>query len=163
MLALLGLRGSRKLKHRALSLYMGNGMRATVKAIKSFDLVLRSGLIIVLSCGCLYLLSKGSGERSGITLEVPDELVHKSSNEGAGVNLEVPDESKSSSSSSSFDYEVAVEDILSDDDEVTKKVDEVTEKADEVTKKAEKADDVKKSDVEKITDEQMGKEQLAKQ
>ncbi|GJU69632.1 hypothetical protein Tco_1255891 [Tanacetum coccineum] len=43
-----GLRGSRKLKHRALSLYMGNGMRATVKAIKSFDLVLRSGLIIVL-------------------------------------------------------------------------------------------------------------------
>ncbi|GJX94830.1 hypothetical protein Tco_0349416, partial [Tanacetum coccineum] len=43
-----GLRGSRKLKHGALSLYMGKGMRATVKAIKSFDLVLPSGLIIVL-------------------------------------------------------------------------------------------------------------------
>ncbi|GJY48122.1 hypothetical protein Tco_0438078 [Tanacetum coccineum] len=109
--------------------------------------------------------SKGSGERSGITLEVPDELVHKSSNEGAGVNPEVPDKSKSSSSSSSSDSEAAVEDILSNDDEVTKKVNEVTEKddevtkkaekADEVTKKAEKADEVKKADVEKITDEQM--------
>ncbi|GKB77793.1 zinc finger, CCHC-type containing protein [Tanacetum coccineum] len=43
-----GLRESRKLKHGALSLYMGNGMRATVKAIGSFDLILPSGLIIVL-------------------------------------------------------------------------------------------------------------------
>ncbi|GJX00823.1 hypothetical protein Tco_0184736 [Tanacetum coccineum] len=43
-----GLRGSRKLKHGALSLYMGNGMRACVEAIKSFDLILPSGLIIVL-------------------------------------------------------------------------------------------------------------------
>ncbi|GKB46486.1 retrotransposon protein, putative, ty1-copia subclass [Tanacetum coccineum] len=33
-----GLRESRKLKHKALSLYMGNGMRAAVKAIRSFDL-----------------------------------------------------------------------------------------------------------------------------
>ncbi|GKB15642.1 zinc finger, CCHC-type containing protein [Tanacetum coccineum] len=41
-----GLRGSRKLKHGALSL--GNGMRAVVEAIGSFDLVLSSGLIIVL-------------------------------------------------------------------------------------------------------------------
>ncbi|GKC26807.1 hypothetical protein Tco_1034101, partial [Tanacetum coccineum] len=29
-----GLKGSRKLKHGALSLYMGNGMRAAVEAIK---------------------------------------------------------------------------------------------------------------------------------
>ncbi|GJV53569.1 zinc finger, CCHC-type containing protein [Tanacetum coccineum] len=36
------LRGSRKLKHRALSLYMGNGMHAVVKAIGSLDLVLPS-------------------------------------------------------------------------------------------------------------------------
>ncbi|GJZ11822.1 retrotransposon protein, putative, ty1-copia subclass [Tanacetum coccineum] len=43
-----GLRGSRKLKHGALSLYMGNGMRAVIEAIGSFDLVLPSGLIIVL-------------------------------------------------------------------------------------------------------------------
>ncbi|GJQ90918.1 retrotransposon protein, putative, ty1-copia subclass [Tanacetum coccineum] len=44
-----GLRESRKLKHRALSLYMGNGMRATVEAIRSFGLILPSGLIIVLN------------------------------------------------------------------------------------------------------------------
>ncbi|GJT32919.1 retrotransposon protein, putative, ty1-copia subclass [Tanacetum coccineum] len=43
-----GLRESRKLKHGALSLYMGNGMRAAVEAIRSFDLILPSGLIIVL-------------------------------------------------------------------------------------------------------------------
>ncbi|GJT33623.1 putative reverse transcriptase domain-containing protein [Tanacetum coccineum] len=35
-----GLRGSRKLKHGALILYVGNGMSATVEAIGSFDLVL---------------------------------------------------------------------------------------------------------------------------
>nr|GEW84799.1 hypothetical protein [Tanacetum cinerariifolium] len=35
-----GLRESRTLKHGALSLYMGNGMRAAVKAIGSFDLIL---------------------------------------------------------------------------------------------------------------------------
>nr|GEX77101.1 putative ribonuclease H-like domain-containing protein [Tanacetum cinerariifolium] len=43
-----GLRESRKLKHEALSLYMGNGMHAAVEAIESFDLILPSGLIIVL-------------------------------------------------------------------------------------------------------------------
>ncbi|GJT92244.1 hypothetical protein Tco_1081089 [Tanacetum coccineum] len=37
---LLGLRESRKLKHGALSLYVGNGMRADVEAIGSFDLIL---------------------------------------------------------------------------------------------------------------------------
>ncbi|GJT54974.1 retrotransposon protein, putative, ty1-copia subclass [Tanacetum coccineum] len=42
-----GLIGSRKLKHGALILYMGNGMRAVNEAIGSFDLVLSSGLIIV--------------------------------------------------------------------------------------------------------------------
>ncbi|GKB82591.1 retrotransposon protein, putative, ty1-copia subclass [Tanacetum coccineum] len=35
-----GLRESRKLKHGALSLYVGNGMRAAVEAIGSFDLIL---------------------------------------------------------------------------------------------------------------------------
>ncbi|GJZ94598.1 hypothetical protein Tco_0666801 [Tanacetum coccineum] len=37
-----GLRGSRKFKHGALILYMGNRMRAVVEAIGSFDLVLPS-------------------------------------------------------------------------------------------------------------------------
>ncbi|GJZ34828.1 retrotransposon protein, putative, ty1-copia subclass [Tanacetum coccineum] len=37
---------SRKLKHGALSLYMGNGMRAAVEGIGSFDLILPRGLII---------------------------------------------------------------------------------------------------------------------
>nr|GEW29259.1 hypothetical protein [Tanacetum cinerariifolium] len=46
--ASIGLRGSIKLKHGALSLYVGNGMRVAVEAIRSFDLVLPSGLIIVL-------------------------------------------------------------------------------------------------------------------
>ncbi|GKD46832.1 hypothetical protein Tco_1271477 [Tanacetum coccineum] len=47
-LVLQGLRGTMMLKHGALSLYMGNGMRATVEAIRSFDLILPSGLIVVL-------------------------------------------------------------------------------------------------------------------
>ncbi|GKB19079.1 hypothetical protein Tco_0853002 [Tanacetum coccineum] len=47
-LVLQGLRGSGKLKHGALSLYVGNGMREAVEAIGSSDLVLPSGLIIVL-------------------------------------------------------------------------------------------------------------------
>ncbi|GKG25559.1 hypothetical protein Tco_0398705, partial [Tanacetum coccineum] len=41
-----GIRGSKKGKHGALSLYVGNGMRAAVEDIGSFDLVLPSGLII---------------------------------------------------------------------------------------------------------------------
>ncbi|GKB37839.1 retrotransposon protein, putative, ty1-copia subclass [Tanacetum coccineum] len=43
-----GLKESRKLKHGALSLYIGNGMRTAVEAIRSFDLILPSGLIVVL-------------------------------------------------------------------------------------------------------------------
>ncbi|GKC00011.1 hypothetical protein Tco_0986147, partial [Tanacetum coccineum] len=39
-LVLQGLRGSKKLKHGALSLYMDNEMRAVVEAVRSFDLVL---------------------------------------------------------------------------------------------------------------------------
>ncbi|GKF40630.1 hypothetical protein Tco_0123972, partial [Tanacetum coccineum] len=47
-LVLQGLRESMKLKHGALSLYVGNGIRAAIEAIRSFNLVLPSGLIIVL-------------------------------------------------------------------------------------------------------------------
>nr|GEZ05570.1 zinc finger, CCHC-type [Tanacetum cinerariifolium] len=43
-----GLRERRKLKLGALSLYMGNGMCAVVEAIGCFDLILPSGLVIVL-------------------------------------------------------------------------------------------------------------------
>ncbi|GJR17947.1 putative ribonuclease H-like domain-containing protein [Tanacetum coccineum] len=43
-----GLRESKKLKHGALSLYIGNGMRAAIGTIGSFNLILSSGLIIVL-------------------------------------------------------------------------------------------------------------------
>ncbi|GJV01998.1 zinc finger, CCHC-type containing protein [Tanacetum coccineum] len=46
--ASIGLKGSRKLKHGALSLYMGNGMRAAIEAIGNFDLILPNGLIIIL-------------------------------------------------------------------------------------------------------------------
>ncbi|GKF00253.1 zinc finger, CCHC-type containing protein, partial [Tanacetum coccineum] len=42
-----GLRGSRKLKPEALSLYMGDGHRATVEAIREFHLCLPSGLVLI--------------------------------------------------------------------------------------------------------------------
>ncbi|GJY50319.1 hypothetical protein Tco_0441166 [Tanacetum coccineum] len=88
--------------------------------------------------------SKGSGEGSGITPAVLGDLVHKSSNEGAGVIPEVPYESNSSSSSSSSDSEVAVEDISSDEDEVTKK-----------------ANNAKTADAEKDIEDQVAIEQVA--
>ncbi|GJY09080.1 retrotransposon protein, putative, ty1-copia subclass [Tanacetum coccineum] len=44
-----GLRGSRKLKPGALSLYVGNGQRVAIKAIGSYHLCLPSGLVIVLN------------------------------------------------------------------------------------------------------------------
>nr|GEX93922.1 hypothetical protein [Tanacetum cinerariifolium] len=45
----MGLRESRKLKSRALSLYVGNGQRETIEAIDIFYLCLTSGLEIVLN------------------------------------------------------------------------------------------------------------------
>ncbi|GKA76062.1 hypothetical protein Tco_0782440 [Tanacetum coccineum] len=44
---LAGLRESMKLKHGALSLYVGNGMRAAVEAIGSFDLFLHNVMKLV--------------------------------------------------------------------------------------------------------------------
>ncbi|GJZ52262.1 retrotransposon protein, putative, ty1-copia subclass [Tanacetum coccineum] len=52
-----GLRGAKKLKRGSLYLYVGNGVRAEVEAIGSFDLVLPNGLIIVLD-NCHYAPSK---------------------------------------------------------------------------------------------------------
>ncbi|GJT98687.1 retrotransposon protein, putative, ty1-copia subclass [Tanacetum coccineum] len=51
-----GLRGSRKLKPGALSLYVGNGQSVAVEAIGSFHLCLPSGLVIVLN-NCHYVPS----------------------------------------------------------------------------------------------------------
>ncbi|GJS17911.1 zinc finger, CCHC-type containing protein [Tanacetum coccineum] len=48
-----GLRGSRKLKPGALSLYVGDGHRAAVEAIGSYYLCLPSGLVLVLH-NCHY-------------------------------------------------------------------------------------------------------------
>ena len=48
-----GLRGAKKLKRGSLYLYVGNGVRAEVEAIRSFELVLPHGLIIVLD-NCHY-------------------------------------------------------------------------------------------------------------
>ncbi|GJT27476.1 retrotransposon protein, putative, ty1-copia subclass [Tanacetum coccineum] len=47
------LRGERKLKKGALYLYVGNGIRAQVEAIGSYDLVLPNGLVIFLD-NCHY-------------------------------------------------------------------------------------------------------------
>nr|GEZ76066.1 hypothetical protein [Tanacetum cinerariifolium] len=52
-LALQGLRGSRKLKPGALSLYVGDGQRAVVEAIGEFHLCLHSGLVLILH-NCHY-------------------------------------------------------------------------------------------------------------
>nr|GEW59905.1 hypothetical protein [Tanacetum cinerariifolium] len=49
----IGLRGSKKLKPCALSLYMGDGHRAAVEAIGTYHLDLPSGLVIVLN-NCHY-------------------------------------------------------------------------------------------------------------
>ncbi|GKC48916.1 retrotransposon protein, putative, ty1-copia subclass [Tanacetum coccineum] len=48
-----GLRGSRKLKPGALSLYVGNGQHTAVEAIRSYHLCLLGGLVIVLN-NCHY-------------------------------------------------------------------------------------------------------------
>ncbi|GJW51788.1 hypothetical protein Tco_0093139 [Tanacetum coccineum] len=48
-----GFREARKLKQGALYLYMGNGVRAQVEAIGSYDLVLPNGLVICLD-NCHY-------------------------------------------------------------------------------------------------------------
>ncbi|GJY53854.1 hypothetical protein Tco_0445518 [Tanacetum coccineum] len=55
-----GLRGYRKLNKGALDLYVGNGHSAAVEAIGSFELILPSGMILVLdNCHFLLLLLEG--------------------------------------------------------------------------------------------------------
>nr|GEX55750.1 zinc finger, CCHC-type [Tanacetum cinerariifolium] len=55
-----GLRRSRKLKPRALSLYLGDGHRARVEAIGEFHLCLPSGLVLILhSCHYAPSITRG--------------------------------------------------------------------------------------------------------
>ncbi|GJY60844.1 putative retrotransposon protein [Tanacetum coccineum] len=79
-----GLRESKKLKHGGLSLYMGNGMRAAVEAIRSFDLVLPSGLIIVLD-KCYYAPTITRGVVL-ISCLVDDSYIHAFTNYGIYVS-----------------------------------------------------------------------------
>ncbi|GKB12988.1 hypothetical protein Tco_0846911 [Tanacetum coccineum] len=75
---------SRKLKHRALSLYMGNGMRAAVEAIKSFDLILPIGLIIVLdNCHFAPTVTRGA---VSISCLVKNGYIHTFTNYGISVS-----------------------------------------------------------------------------
>ncbi|GJT18791.1 hypothetical protein Tco_0877497 [Tanacetum coccineum] len=82
---------------------------------------------------------RGSSEGSRVTLKVHDELTLKSLNEGASVIPEVLDEPSDYSSCSSFDSEFVVEDISSDEADVT-----------------EKADQSKKTDDQKVKEEHVG-------
>ncbi|GJW01661.1 zinc finger, CCHC-type containing protein [Tanacetum coccineum] len=55
-----GLRGSRKLKPGALSLYVGDGHRASVEAIREFHLCLPSGLVLIIhNCHYAPFITRG--------------------------------------------------------------------------------------------------------
>ncbi|GJW40544.1 retrotransposon protein, putative, ty1-copia subclass [Tanacetum coccineum] len=71
-----GLRGSRKLKPGALSMYMGNGQRAAVEAIGSYDLCFPSGLVIVLH-NCHYASSITRGVISVSCFVVPRDGIYE--------------------------------------------------------------------------------------
>ncbi|GJV75125.1 putative retrotransposon protein [Tanacetum coccineum] len=79
-----GLKGKRKLKHGALSMYVGNGIRAIVEAIRSFDLVLPSGLIIVLD-NCYYAPTITRGVVS-ISRLIENGYIHTFTNYGIFVS-----------------------------------------------------------------------------
>ncbi|GJS26612.1 hypothetical protein Tco_0487232 [Tanacetum coccineum] len=91
---------------------------------------------------------RGPGKGSGVTLEVPDELVFKSSNEGAGVTPEVPDEPSDYSSSSSSNSELGVKEISSDEAEVTEKANNA------------KIVDAKKDTEDQVAEKQPGNKEL---
>ncbi|GJR69564.1 retrotransposon protein, putative, ty1-copia subclass [Tanacetum coccineum] len=80
----IGLRESRKLKHGALRLYMGNGMRVVIEAIGSFDLILPIGLIIVLD-NCHFAPSIARGVVSIFCL-VNNSYIHTFTNYGISVS-----------------------------------------------------------------------------
>ncbi|GJR65701.1 retrotransposon protein, putative, ty1-copia subclass [Tanacetum coccineum] len=74
-----GIRGSRKLKPGALSLYVGNGHCAAVEAIGEFHLCLPSGLVLVLH-NCYYAPSITRGIISVLRL-YKDDFVNRFEND----------------------------------------------------------------------------------
>ncbi|GKA80251.1 retrotransposon protein, putative, ty1-copia subclass [Tanacetum coccineum] len=82
-LVLQGLKESKKLKHGALSMYIGNGMRAVIEAIGSFDFILPSGLIIVLD-NCHFTPTVTRGVVS-ISRLVNKGYIHTFTNYGISV------------------------------------------------------------------------------
>ncbi|GJZ33744.1 retrotransposon protein, putative, ty1-copia subclass [Tanacetum coccineum] len=77
-----GVRRSRKLKHGVLSIYMCNGIRAGVKAIRSFDLILPSSLIID-NCHFAPTISRGVVSISRL---VKNGYIHTFTNYGISVS-----------------------------------------------------------------------------
>ncbi|GJT22333.1 zinc finger, CCHC-type containing protein [Tanacetum coccineum] len=90
-----GLKGKRKLKPGALSLYVGDGHRATVEVIGEFHLCLPSGLVLVLH-NCHYLLlQEASFQFYDDIFEIDlsssytnDSSMYAISNKGAKLNLD---------------------------------------------------------------------------
>ena len=80
-----GLRGARKLAYGERYLYVGNDIRAAVEAIGTFDLVLSSGLILVLN-NCHYAPSIVRGVIS-VSLLLDNGFVHTFINNGISVSL----------------------------------------------------------------------------
>ncbi|GJZ04381.1 reverse transcriptase domain-containing protein, partial [Tanacetum coccineum] len=79
-----GLRGSRKLKPGALSLYMGNGQRAVFEAIGSYHLCFPSGLVVILH-NCHYA---PSSTRGGISVSrlYDDGFINRFENNAISVS-----------------------------------------------------------------------------
>ncbi|GJT40997.1 retrotransposon protein, putative, ty1-copia subclass [Tanacetum coccineum] len=64
---IIGFRIEKKLKQGALYLYMGNGIRTQVEAIRSFDLVLPNGLVICLdNCHYAPTITRGNTDQIGV-------------------------------------------------------------------------------------------------
>ncbi|GJU85230.1 hypothetical protein Tco_1292776 [Tanacetum coccineum] len=82
-----GLRGSRKLKPEALSLYMGDGHRAAVEAIGEFHLCLPSGLVLILH-NCQYAPSITRGNIS-VSYLYKDGFVNRFENDNTISVLEI--------------------------------------------------------------------------
>ena len=80
-----GLRGAKKLACGERYLYVGNGVRAAVEAIGTFDLVLPSGLILVLN-NCHYAPSIVRGVVS-VSLLLDNGFVHTFVGNGISVSL----------------------------------------------------------------------------
>ncbi|GJS59512.1 retrotransposon protein, putative, ty1-copia subclass [Tanacetum coccineum] len=79
-----GLRGILKMKQGALNLYVGNGMRAAVEVIGSFDLILHNGLIIVLvSCHYAHTITRCVVSLSRL---VDNGFIHKFTNYGISIS-----------------------------------------------------------------------------